>query len=250
MHGRFLFLFICLIALTISETSTAQIIRKSQVTFEASDGLRVTADLYVSRKSNPYIILFHQESSCKGEFDSIASRFIKMNYNCMAVDLRSGDNLGFLKNETAILARENGFPNSLSDATMDMEAAIAFLYKLSGKKLSLFGSASSASLALIVGRNSKNVKSVVAFNPGEYFAPEKDLKTILSDYPKPVFVACTADEFLFFSDISGFPGNDKILFKPTTGAGVRGTNALLRENPGRDEYWLSLLIFFKSLQKL
>jgi len=241
-------LTISLLTLFFPETNSAQIIRKSQVSFKASDGLLVTADLYLSKKSNPYIILFHQEKSSRGEFDSITSRFIKMNYNCMAVDLRSGENLGFVNNETFKRAREDGYPYSLPEAMKDMEAAIDYLYHSTGNKISIFGSSSSASMALIEGRDNEHVNAVLAFSPGEYFAPEYKLKSILTNYPKPVFVACTSDEIKYFSDIEGFPGPDKILFKTTMKEGVRGTSALRRENPLRDEYWLSLLLFFKSLQ--
>jgi len=227
---------------------SAQVIRKSVVSFEASDGLLVNADLYQSRKSHPYIILFHQEQSCRGEFDSIATRFIKMNYNCLAVDLRTGADLGFVNNETAKRAREGGYPVSLLDAAKDMEAAIAFVSGHTGKKIILFGSASSASLALIVGREKENVNAIVAFSPGEYFAPEYGIREVLTNYPKPVFVATTKDEFAYLSDIDGVSGIDKVMFKPTGGEGLRGTRALFKENPTRDEYWLSLLIFFKSLQ--
>jgi dienelactone hydrolase len=208
----------------------------------------VSAELYQSKKSNPYIVLFHADNSCKGEFDSIVSRFIKMNNNCLAVDLRSGDDLGFLKNETANRAKEEGYANSLARASLDMNAAINYAFQLSTKKVSIYGSESSASLALIVGKENENVKAIVAFSPGEYFEPEYQLKSILANYPKPVFVGCTSSEYLYFSDIEGFPGTDRILFKPGSGEGLRGTHALLRENSSRDEYWLSLLIFFKSLQ--
>jgi dienelactone hydrolase len=250
LAGIRLFISTSTLLILLLPALSAQIIRKTEVSFKASDGLLVTADLYQSKKSNPYIILCHQELSCKGEFDSIASRFIKMNYNCMALDLRSGDNMGFLKNETAFRAKENGFTTSLNSASQDIEAAIDFLLQYSNKKICLFGSASSASLALIVGRYNEHVKAVVAFSPGDYFTSENNLKEILANYPKPVFVACTTDEFTYLSNIEGFPGPDKILFKPSLGKGIRGTGALLKENPGRDEYWLSMLIFFKSLQSL
>ena len=104
------------------------------------------------------------------------------------------------------------------------------------------------SKAIRKARLDENVKAIVAFSPGEYFEPEYKLKTILTNYPKPLFVGCTALEFTYFSDIEGFPGTDNVLFKPTSGEGMHGTRALLRENLSRDEYWLSLLIFFKSLQ--
>jgi len=242
------FITLSLLVCVLPEFLSGQVIRKSQVSFLASDSLLVSADLYQSRKSNPFIVLFHEEQSCKGEFDSIVSRFIKMNYNCLAVDLRSGDNLGFLKNETAIRAKEGGYSTSLTSAALDMTAAINYIFLLSSKKVNIYGSGSSASLALIVGRDNENVKAIVAFSPGEYFEPEYNLKTILTNYPKPLFVGCTALEYTYFSDIEGFPGTDKVLFKPASGEGMRGTRALLRENLSRDEYWLSLLIFFKSLQ--
>lgn len=230
------------------EPLIAQVIRKSTLTFAASDGLLVTADLYQSKKSNPYILLFHEDQSCKAEYDSIVSRFIKMNYNCMAVDLRSGSDVGFNKNETANRAKEEGFSTSIFNGILDMEAAINYAYDLSGKDVSLIGSGSSASLALIVGARHDKVTAVVNFSPGEYLLPDCSINNLLADFIKPVFVACTATEKEYLSGIEGFPGIDKVLFSPTDGEGLHGTSALLPENQSRDEYWLSLLIFFKSLQ--
>ncbi len=246
--GSISYIAIILLTIFLSESISAQIIRKSEVNFKASDGLIVTANLYQSRKSNPYLIFFHQELSCKGEFDPIVSRFIKMNYNCMAVDLRSGDDLGFEKNKTATRAKEDGYTSSVNQASKDMEAAIDFMHQFSKKDVCILGSASSATLALIVGRNNPYVKAIVALSPGEYFAPENELKNILDNYPKPVYVGCTAEEYSYLSGIEGFPGPGNVLFKPSSGEGLRGTMALLKDNPTRDQYWLSLLLFFKSIQ--
>jgi dienelactone hydrolase len=237
-----------LLEFTTSFTLYAQLYRKSEVSFKATDGLEVSADLYQSDKSNPYIILFHQEQSCKGEFDSIAPRFIKMNFNCMAVDLRSGNDVGFSKNLTAQRARENGYQCSLTDAIKDIEGSIIYLNQLSEQKVSLYGSASSGSLALFSGRTNDLVKAVVAFSPGDYFSPEIDFKKVVENYPKPLFIACTKDEYPYLSGISGLPGQDRFLFQPTHGNGLRGTQALTKFNPERDEYWLQLLLFFKSLK--
>jgi len=242
------FIAIVLLILFLPGTISAQVIRKTEIEFKAADGLLITANLYQSRKSNPFIILLHQELSSKGEFDPIVYRFIKMNYNCMAVDLRSGADVSFEKNKTAARAKEEGYLLSINHALTDIEAAIDYLSDFSGKEISLFGSASSGSLALLAGRNNENVNAVVAFSPGEYLSPENDLKSILANYPKPVFVAVTTEEKPYLSDIEGFPGNNKVLFNPTTGKGLRGTRALLKENPTRDEYWLSLLLFFKSIK--
>ena len=41
----------------------------------------------------------------------------------------------------------------------------------------------------------------------------------------------------------------KTVFAPETSEGIRGTSALLPENPDNGEYWLTLLLFFKDLQQ-
>ena len=246
--GTCRFIILSLFVLLLQENISAQVIRKSQVSFNSSDGLLINADLFQSKKSNPYIILFHQEESCRGEFDSIVSRFIKMNYNCLAVDLRSGDDLGFTKNQTAIRARENGYVFSIAASSRDVEAAIAYIHEITTKKIILFGSASSANLTLITGRCNDNVNAIVAFSPGEYFAPEYELKSILSNYPKPIFIACTKEEYEYISNIEGLDASNTTLFKTSSDGGVRGTMALSSQNHSRDEYWLAMLIFFKSLQ--
>lgn len=230
------------------EFLAGQVIRKSSVSFKASDGLLVSADLYQSKKTNPYILLFHEDQSCKAEYDSIVSRFIKMNYNCLSVDLRSGGDVGFNKNETANRAKEEGYSTSILNSILDIEAAINFIYDISGKNVSLIGSGSSASVSLIVGARHDNVKAVVCFSPGEYLLPDCSIGSQLTDFIKPVFVACTNTEKEYLTGTEGFPGIDKVLFSPVSGEGLHGTRALLKENPSRDEYWLSLLIFFKSLQ--
>ncbi|MCB8999986.1 MAG: hypothetical protein H6540_07985 [Bacteroidales bacterium] len=218
------------------------------MSFQAKDGLMVDADLYTSKKSNPFIILLHQDESCKAEFDSLAPRFVKMNFNCLAVSLRSGDRVGYAKNETGVRAREEGFSYALRDGSMDIEAAINYIYDLSGKKVSLLGSGSSASLALKIGRDNDKVNSVVALSPGEYFSSDFSLNDILKNFPKPIFVACTLQEAEYLTGIEGFPDHDKQLFKPSQGKGYHGTTCLERQNPGRDEYWLALLLFYKSLE--
>ena len=243
-----LFFAVVLSAFLLPGFISAQVIRKTEVSFIAADGLEVTANLYQSKKSNPYIILLHQEESCKGEFETVINRFVKMNFNCLAVDLRSGNDVGFEKNKTAAAARQAGISQSLKMAEQDIEAAIAYVYKISTKNISLLGSAGSATLALLTGRMNENVNAVVALSPGNYLAPENSLDNILSNYPKPVFVASTVKEYPYYTGIEGFPGNNKILFKPSDGDGMRGTKALLKENPSRDQYWLSLLLFFKALK--
>ena len=229
--------------------SSFRIIRKKTVQFKAEDGVTITANHYFSKKSSPYILLLHQEQSSRGEFDSIADRFVKMNYNCLAVDLRSGYKYGFVENETAKTFLKSGKSVNILESLKDIKAAIEYTWNLSGEDIILFGSGSSASLALIEGKDNKHVKAIIAFSPGEYFRPVIDMKTFLSGYPKRVYVGTSDQEFNYIQDMfAGMDGKNKIIFRPNFGTGSHGTSALLRSNPVRDEYWLSLLIYFKSLK--
>ena len=245
---KILSIFIIAVLLVILFTSF-RIIRKKTVRFKAEDGLLITANHFFSKKSSPYILLLHQEQSSRGEFDSIAGRFVKMNYNCLAIDLRSGFKHGFVDNETAKNFIKNGKPANILESLRDIKAAIDYIWNLSGEDVILFGSGSAASLALIEGKENKHVKAIIAFSPGEYFRPGIDMKTFLSGYPKSVYIGTSDQEFNYIQDMfSGMDGKNKIVFRPNFGHVSRGTSALLRSNPTHDEYWLSLLIYFKSLK--
>ena len=85
---------------------------QQMVTFFSSDGLTVTADLYLKDKSYPFIILFHQANFSRGEYQETAPKLMKLGYNCLAVDLRSGKEVNFIKNETAAKAHEKNLPRN------------------------------------------------------------------------------------------------------------------------------------------
>ena len=80
--------------------SAFNVIKKETVTFTSADGLQITADEYIIEKDNPYILLFHEQGSSRGEFQTIARKLCKMDYNCLAVDMRNGGNDNFVSNET------------------------------------------------------------------------------------------------------------------------------------------------------
>ncbi|WP_424352380.1 hypothetical protein, partial [Lutimonas sp.] len=62
------------------------------INFKASDGVTVTADLYMPHKTSaPFILLYHQAGYSRGEYLSIAPQLNAMGFNCLAVDQRSGD---------------------------------------------------------------------------------------------------------------------------------------------------------------
>jgi len=226
-----------------------QVIRKSKITFFSEDDLEITADHYYSKKSNPYIILFHQEGASRGEFETIAERFLKMNYNCLAVDLRSGDRYGFTVNETAQRAKEKGLSTVLLESLKDVKSSIEYIKTISDKPVILLGSSFSASLAIIEAKKDSTVKAVVAFSPGEFFLPVIELKNELQDFNKPVFAGFSEEEAYYVKDIFSLSNNDRLsLFSPSYNYGKRTAEALLSSNKSNDEYWLALLIFLRSLQ--
>ena len=245
IHGR----IILVILLFFPIITFSQVIRKSGVSFSSEDGLLITADNYFSKRDNPYIILLHTEGSSRGEYDSIASRFLKMNYNCLSVDLRSGYRYDFTINETAMRAKEKGMNTALFESINDIKASIGYLKEISGEPVILMGSSYSATLALLIGKDNPDVKAVIAFSPGEFFLPEITLTNVLDGYYKPVFAGFSAAEYSFFTGTPELTDNENItLFKPSHGPGKRTVEALLDASENSVEYWFALLVFFRSLR--
>lgn len=218
------------------------------VTFEASDGLTVTANLYEVDESYPYMLLFHQAGYSKGEYKATAIKLLKLGYNCLAVDLRSGGGVNYIQNETANLAKEKNFPVTYIDAEKDILAAIDYAWSKSSQPMILFGSSYSASLAMKAAKGNSKVKAVIAFSPGEYFQPDMTIKDHLFNYDKQIFVACSQREYSYINDLlSEVPNDLKILFKPQEGAGEHGSKSLWLNCSSNKEYWLALLMFFKKI---
>ena len=238
--------FLIVLFIFILQMSNAQ----QTVTFPSSDGLPVTADLYLQDKGYPFIILYHQANFSRGEYKETAPKLLKLGYNCLAVDLRSGKEVNFVQNLTASKAREKNLPTSYLDAEKDMLAAITYVKQYSKEKIILFGSSYSASLALKIAKNNPLIKAVVAFSPGEYFQPQFTLKTELAKLDLPIFIGSTTSEHPFIKEmLSGMSDNLITWYVPAKAPGVHGSRALWQSTPGSDECWFSLLMFFKNLKK-
>ena len=128
--------------------TSLNVIRKETVTFTSDDGLLVTADEYIIASDNPYILLFHEQESSRGEFETIARKLCKMDYNCLAVDIRNGGSVNFISNETVKRCRESRCPVGPGDVEKDMLAAINYAFERSSQPVILFGSCANGSLCL------------------------------------------------------------------------------------------------------
>ena len=96
---------------------------QEKVSFFSEDSLKITADLYLKDYNLPFILLFHQEDASRGEYNEIATRLEKLDYNCLAVDLRAGEKMNYVQNESAERAKSGRKPHTLSDAKRDIEAS-------------------------------------------------------------------------------------------------------------------------------
>ncbi|KKS75626.1 MAG: hypothetical protein UV46_C0015G0002 [Candidatus Gottesmanbacteria bacterium GW2011_GWC2_42_8] len=226
---------------------------KSQdiITFKSSDSLLITADLYENDSKLPFVLMFHQASSSRGEYLEIAKRVQKLGYNCLAVDLRSGLESNFITNETAKLATAKGLvPPTYIDSKKDMEAAIDFAFKRSGKKVILMGSSYSASLSLILAKENEKVKAVIAFSPGEFLKPQITVSNAVKGLSKPTYIACSQREYPYLQDIfNAISSKNKVLYKPQNGKGEHGAKSLWTQFDVSKEYWMSLLVFFTQIKE-
>lgn len=223
-------------------------IRVQTVEFTASDGLQITADEYIVNPGNPYVILLHEQGSSRGEFNTIARRLCKLDFNCLAVDLRNGGSDNFVSNETAKQLRDNQFDPGPNGIEQDVQASIAYARERSDLPVILFGSGANGSLSLKMAVSNNNVRAVVALSPGEYFMPDIKIQDAIPDLKKPVFITCSKAELPYVSDLaSGIDKEYITLFDPDQGAGARGTGSLSVDYEYNTEYWIALILFFKEL---
>jgi len=222
---------------------------QTRVTFMAEDGLEVVADSYLIHDSLPWILMFHQSGSSRGEFREIAPRLNMLGYNCLAVDLRYGKESNFITNETSRAAQAGNFPRSMQDARADMIAAIGWASRKSGQPVILFGSSFSASLAMIIAKNNQLISAVIAFSPGEFFGPHDLVHNAVRNLDIPVFIAASRREYPYVTELSsGISNGKKVIFTPSESQGVHGARALWGSEEGSPEYWLGLIMFIHHIK--
>lgn len=237
------FVFVCLFLMFVSKSHAVE-----KVSFLSDDGLRITADVYLANKENPFIILLHQANYSRGEYVDIAPRLVKLGFNCIAIDLRSGDKINYIENETAHLAEKQNIPNEYLDAIADIEAAIKFSRSYTRYPVILFGSSYSASLSLMIASKNNQVAAVVAFSPGEYFRPEINVKDSIKGLNKPVFVASSKLEFPYAEELLSGISNEYVTFFKPDGKGIHGAKALWPNQQDADSYWFNLMLFLNQLK--
>jgi dienelactone hydrolase len=230
------------------------------INFRSADGLLITADRYTTHNTDtaPLIVLFHQAGSSRGEYDEIAPRLNKSGFNCIAVDLRSGEYSRGKDNETAIRAGEQNLSTSYADALPDIIAALRYARKhYRNSKIIAWGSSYSAALVLkVAGDQPELLDGVVSFSPGEYFSHIGKSKTWIQQSAKnikaPVFITSSKAETDSWTPIYDvIDESHRQRFIPET-AGKHGSKALWKKYADSQAYWDAVMVFlnrFKSNNK-
>jgi dienelactone hydrolase len=229
---------------------TCKALTQVKISFKADDGLLVTATSYFVHDTLPWILMFHQAASSRGEYNEIAPKLVRLGYNGLAVDLRYGREINFVANETALMAQEENFPRTMTDARKDIQAAIDWVSDQNDKPVILFGSSYSASLALVLAKDNAVIAAVIAFSPGEFFGPPDLVRNAVRNLDIPVFLASTRREFPYVTELSsGISAVRKTIFRPVENQGVHGAKTLWESEVSSQEYWLNLLMFINRIRK-
>lgn len=250
MKRYLLIVVLCLFGFTYG-TSLAQ---SETIRFKSEDGLEMAADLYFNHpKTAPFIVLFHQANWSRGEYAEIAPRLNSMGYNCMAVDLRSGNSVNDVSNITKQNALKAMKETQYVDAIPDMLAAVDYAIKNYAQgKLIAWGSSYSASLALkLCGDYKDKIDAVLAFSPGEYFTSQGKARDYITssatNITQPAFIASARDEKNNWWGIYvAIPSGKKTYFLPQS-VGNHGAKALWSKYPDADSYWKAVSDFLTSI---
>lgn len=224
------------------------------ITYPSKDSLPIVADIYITSedKSTPFIVLFHQAGWSRGEYLEIAPELNKLGFNCIAVDLRSGNKVNGVTNETAKQAKKEGKRTTYVDTIQDIEASIEYARKnyVSGKLIA-WGSSYSAALVLkIAGDSPGLVDGVISFAPGEYFEKLNKSTTWVQESAKnievPVFITSAGDEKpKWIAIYDSVPSKNKTSYVPET-KGNHGSRALWKKFNDNQGYWDAVTQFLKN----
>ena len=214
-----------------------------KVSFNAADGLEITADLQKpDGEYSTLIILFHMAGASRGEYRDIAPVLNKLGYATLAVDQRSGNAFNGVKNETA--ARGGG-NIAYSKAIPDLVAASKWARANAGaRQIGVLGSSYSSALVLaLAGQDRQFADAVMSFSPGEYFGDKRFVRKSLPNLEVPVFITSGKNETgnwkKFLKDIT----SKSVGFVPK-GSGRHGATALVSKDG--DEYWAALKSFLEE----
>jgi len=221
------------------------------VHFKANDGVKITADLYMTYNTKaPFIILYHQAGFSRGEYRSIAPKLNELGFNCMAIDQRSGKEVNGVINKTHLEAVRLNKPTEYIDAIPDIQAAYLYVkHGVKPDKIILWGSSYSAAIVFFLGSTHYNgVDGILAFSPGEYFKINgKKIETYAKRIECPVFITSAKNEKEQWKNIYNAIRKEKKSFLPNE-IGKHGSKALWKDNNNNEAYWAAVKDFLLKIK--
>lgn len=222
----------------------------SKVEFASLDGLKIRGNLYEVDKSKSVILLMHQAGYNRIEYADIAPKLNEMGFNCLVIDLRSGGSFAGKSNETNSRAIEKDLQVEMIDAQQDITASIDYLNKRYKRKIIVWGSSFSSSLALIESVENSAVKAIISFSPGDYFGDAvPSLTEVFPRIDKPYFITSSKQEAETLSSLLGNSklNENQLQFIPQSD-GFHGSRALWEGQEGADEYWAAITQFLNKVK--
>lgn len=215
----------------------AKVDAPTTITFPASDGVTISADLYMAYPdSAPLILLCHRANWSRGEYLEIAPKLNLQGFNAIAIDQRSGKTKNNIDNATKASAVAAGKPTEFVNAEVDIQSAIDYVKANYAKgTFLLWGSSYSSSLGIVlVKANPGKIDAYLAFSPGEYFTDQGKesnwIATEAAGVTIPVFFTSKNSEQndvrAIFDQI---PGTNKTYYCPS-GESKHGSEALYESN--------------------
>lgn len=219
------------------------------ISFKAEDGVDVYANVYEIDKESPVIVLCHQAQFNKFEYEGTAQRLNEMGFNCIAIDQRSGGPIANEQNQTNLAAKEQGVGVGYLDAIPDIQAAVQYASDEYEQDVILWGSSYSSSLVLWEGLNNDNVRAVVSFSPGDYFAELGSLTDSIVNLEKPFFITSADFEVEGTNALLANKelGEKQVQFAPEAN-GHHGSRALWVNQDGGEQYWEAITEFLNSIK--
>jgi len=220
------------------------------ITFSSTDGLEITADAYIVDETAPIIVMFHRANWSRGEYRYTAPRLNDLGFNVLAVDQRSGSEIGGVKNNTAKLAIEQGLGTEFADAIPDAKAAVDYVINEMGyDEVLTWGSSYSTVLAVTTAiENPEQVKGIITYSPGGYFKYEgENLDYYLKDLDIPIYITGSKGEKIVSYDVyTDIEGDKKVFFEDEEVVGKHGSICLWPSTKGFEKYWASLEDFLAN----
>lgn len=224
------------------------------ITFPSSDGIAITADLYMAYPdSAPLILLCHRANWSRGEYLEIAPKLNLQGFNAIAIDQRSGKTKNNVDNATAAAAKAAGKPTQFVDAEQDIQAAIDYVKANYAKgTFILWGSSYSSSLALVLTKaNEGKIDAVLAFSPGEYFADQGKssswITTEAQGVKVPAFLTSKNSEQTGVNPIYNAIASTKKTYYVPSSESKHGSEALYESNDVSTWDWNAVNKFLEPL---